>query len=78
MCLLHKTGSVAGAAGPRRAANSGACTRRAGRRRGTAAGFTAENLAAMERGLAGADLSGFLRQRPVCRLGPADAGPEIA
>jgi hypothetical protein len=40
--------------------------------------FTTEDLAAMERGLAGADLSGFLRQRPVCRLGPGDAAPETA
>ena len=43
-----------------------------------AAGFTTEALASMERGLAGADLSAFLRQRPVCRLGPDDAGPEVA
>jgi hypothetical protein len=41
-------------------------------------GFTAEDLAAMERVLSGADLSSFLRQRPVCRLGPGDDGPEVA
>jgi hypothetical protein len=41
-------------------------------------GFTPEDLAAMERGLAGADLSSFLRQRPVCRLGPNDGAPEVA
>ena len=40
--------------------------------------FAAEDLAAIERGLAGADLSSFLRQRPVCRLGPGDDGPEVA
>lgn len=40
--------------------------------------FTPEDLAAMERALSGADLSSFLRQRPVCRLGPGDAGPEVA
>ena len=45
---------------------------------GREAGFTPEDLAAMERGLAGADLSSFLRQRPVCRLGPADAEPALA
>jgi hypothetical protein len=43
-----------------------------------AAAFTTETLASMERGLAGADLSAFLRQRPVCRLGPDDAEPEVA
>jgi hypothetical protein len=43
-----------------------------------AASFTAEDLAAMERGLAGADLSIFLRQRPVCRLGPRDSGADVA
>jgi hypothetical protein len=43
-----------------------------------ARGFSAEDLAAMERGLAGADLSSFLRQRPVCRLGPGGGGPEVA
>jgi hypothetical protein len=43
-----------------------------------ATGFSAEGLFAMERGLAGADLSSFLRQRPVCRLGPGDAGPAVA
>ena len=32
----------------------------------------------MERGLTGADLSGFLRQRPVCRLDRSDAAPEVA
>jgi hypothetical protein len=42
------------------------------------AGFTAGDLATMERALAGADLSSFLRQRPVCRLGPADSGAEVA
>jgi len=41
-------------------------------------GFAVEDLAAMERCLAGADLSAFLRQRPVCRLGPGDAEPEAA
>lgn len=44
---------------------------------GREAGFTQEDLAAMERGLAGADLSSFLRQRPVCRLGPADTEPTV-
>lgn len=43
-----------------------------------AADFTSEDLAAMERGLAGADLSGFLRQRPVCRLPPGGGEPETA
>ncbi|MBD0271519.1 MAG: hypothetical protein ICV73_06275 [Acetobacteraceae bacterium] len=44
-----------------------------------AAGFGTECLSALERGLAGADLSAFLRQRPVCRLDPGDArGPAVA
>ena len=56
----------------RRAAASRGAAGPAARR--DAAAFTAEDLAAMERGLAGADLSAFLRQRPVCRLGSGDAG----
>lgn len=40
--------------------------------------FTREDLAGMERGLAGADLSSFLRQRPVCRSGPDDGRLEVA
>lgn len=43
-----------------------------------ATGFTSEDLAAMERGLAGADLSALLRQRPVCRLPPGGGEPETA
>lgn len=40
--------------------------------------FNSADLAAMERALAGADLSPFLRQRPVCRLAPGDDGPTVA
>jgi hypothetical protein len=40
--------------------------------------FTKEDLAGMERGLAGVDLSSFLRQRPVCRSGPGDGRLEVA
>lgn len=40
--------------------------------------FGSDELASVERVLAGADLSSFLRQRPVCRLGPGDPGPAVA
>lgn len=45
---------------------------------GHRSGFKLEDLAAAERGLSGADLSSFLRQRPVCRLGLADTEPAAA
>lgn len=45
---------------------------------GPAGRFAAEDLAAMERSLAGADVSSFLRQRPVCRLCPRTAAAGIA
>ena len=40
--------------------------------------LTAAELAAMERGLGHASLARFLVRRPVCRLAPGDAGPEVA
>ena len=40
--------------------------------------LSAADLAAMERGLGNASLARFLVRRPVCRLAPGDAGPEVA
>ncbi len=43
-----------------------------------AVALTAADLVAMERGLGNVSLARFLVRRPVCRLAPGDAGPEVA